>query len=138
MSSTYRDQSQYTTTFPYGKYRGWDLQTIPTDYLMYVLGEHDLRYGLREAVTEELRYREIERASNKNRARSHEKPYVNLPKNVDPDVVAEVVDAGKRALSLRHHPDLGGDVEAMQSVNIAADWLRDHLSEVFETAEARR
>lgn len=127
------NRSQYTTTFPYGKWKGRDLQAIPTDYLMFVLGEHDLRYGLREAVTEELRTRKV--AGSKNNANSQEKHYVNLPKHVNAVMVAELIHSGKRALSLRHHPDLGGNLMAMQEVNAASDWLHEVLDEVFAQAE---
>lgn len=41
-----------------------------------------------------------------------------------PEVVDEIVGAGLRTLARRHHPDVGGDVEHMQALNHAADWLR--------------
>ncbi len=36
-----------------------------------------------------------------------------------PDAPVEVVRAAYKALAIKHHPDLGGDVRAMQNINAA-------------------
>jgi hypothetical protein len=40
----------------------------------------------------------------------------------------EVITASYRALSRKHHPDLGGDTATMQRINAAYDQLKDRLS----------
>ena len=119
-----------STRIMFGRYKGTYVEDLPDDYLDW-LATIDLRYPLRGAVTEE-RWRRQEGQKHA----SHSKPVV--PTLVDPEWAFEVIDAGRRALSLRYHPDLtNGDLYAIQSVNIAADWLRDHLATVFETVGVR-
>lgn len=43
------------------------------------------------------------------------------------DWAAEIIKAGYRVLSRRHHPDIGGDTETMKQVNQAAEDLRKAL-----------
>lgn len=39
----------------------------------------------------------------------------------------EIIDAGRRRLAQKHHPDNGGDVEEMKAYNAVADWLETLL-----------
>ncbi len=121
-------------TMPFGKHQGRALHDIPIGYLQWVLRETSPEEWLDQAIRVEL-----DRRTHRHR---HEGPRyrysVQLPSHVDPAVTEEIVDAGKRALSLRNHPDMGGDLVAMQRINAAADWLRDHLAEIFMSAGVRR
>lgn len=46
----------------------------------------------------------------------------------DKDMANELINAGYRALSRKHHPDAGGSHEAMVKVNRALDALRKMVS----------
>jgi len=41
---------------------------------------------------------------------------------------AELVEAARRVLAKRHHPDAGGDEETMRAINAAADLLLKRIS----------
>lgn len=44
---------------------------------------------------------------------------------IEPGLVNEIVTAGVRALTVRNHPDLGGNHDKMVAINAAATWLKD-------------
>lgn len=46
---------------------------------------------------------------------------------INKEMAKQIIAAGRRALAAKHHPDKGGDVETMQDVNAAADWLETLL-----------
>jgi hypothetical protein len=94
-------------TMPFGKYRSCPLPDLPEDYLGW-LATLDLREPLRSAVAEDLARRRGE--------------------SPDPCIVEDLIAAGQRALARRHHPDVGGNHEAMLRVRVAADWLLSHAA----------
>lgn len=89
-------------TMPFGKYRGWRLADLPSDYVVWLLGL-ELREPLRSAVEAERRRRDRPRP--------------------DPRLVKDLISVGQRQLARRHHPDVGGSHEAMLAVRYAAEWL---------------
>lgn len=114
-------------TMPFGKHKGARLSAIPWDYLRW-LTTIDLSPWLREAVEAELEAREGRGRQERRRAYEPPPPGPADLGRVDPALGLELVDAGRRALALRHHPDRGGDVSVMARVNDAADRLRDWFS----------
>ena len=102
------------TSMPFGRYRGELLCDLPDDYLDWLLGLDDLREPLRTRVAAEAA----------RRARASERPIAGP---VDGDVAVAIVEAGRRALALRHHPDRGGDTRVMQAINSTADKLLGQL-----------
>ncbi len=90
----------------YGKYRGCDVRDVPTQYLQWLLKE--ARATL-EAVEAEL-----ERRSGPRLAQQAKHPWVE-----------RTISAGYRVLAKQHHPDMGGDQEAMRQLNAAVAMLRE-------------
>lgn len=109
--------STVSRRMPWGKFKGCHLDEIESSYLVWVLenAEH-LASDLRSAIKAELgsRFAPPVHAPSS----SWRKPCPN------PALAADVVAAGLRTLAKKHHPDVGGDVHAMQDLNAVADWLR--------------
>jgi hypothetical protein len=102
-------------TMPFGVHRGRPLAELPDDYFAWLL-TIELREPLRGAVGQE----------RARRARCARK----APQLPDPRVAEEIIGAGLRSLTRRHHPDAGGSHEAMLAVNAAAEWLRQTVRSV--------
>jgi hypothetical protein len=99
---------------PFGRFKGVDLVDISDDYLEWLHGLDNLRHPLHTAVDDEWAARH---AGTRTLALA--------PLAVDVRPVAEqLLTAGLRSLTQRHHPDRGGCTRAMQRVNAAAEWLR--------------
>lgn len=81
--------------FPFGKYKGWDIEDIPSTYLAYAIEEFSLFPSMHEAIKDELAQR------------------FSKPKQL-PGLSAKDV---YRHLSKKYHPDVGGSHEAMQAIN---------------------
>lgn len=101
-------------TMPFGRYRGWPLDELPDDYLGWLFSLDDLREPLRSAVDHEWH----------SRVDAPSTALATLPAEAVP-IADELVTAGYRALTRRHHPDAGGNHRTMVLVNTAATWLRD-------------
>ena len=106
-------------TMPWGKYRGWPIEDVPTGYLVWCLEESNIAEPHRTAIREELMDRldlEIPSAA----------PYtvLGLPPGELAPAFRDMLVAGYRALALKAHPDRGGDTETMQTVNRVRDWCR--------------
>jgi hypothetical protein len=52
---------------------------------------------------------------------------------VDRETALEIVEAGRRALARKHHPDTGGSNELMAKINSISDWLEEYLKSVLPT-----
>jgi len=101
------------STMPFGKYRGEAISDLPGDYLNW-LTSIDLREPLRSAVLAEA-----------TRRHAGDRPARTLARPCPaPDVAYELVGAGLRSLSMRHHPDVGGTHEEMTKVTAVVEWLR--------------
>jgi hypothetical protein len=92
------------TTLKFGKYKGEDIQNVPTEYLRFLVG------SAQETITEvqaELSRRElVEQAA--------------LP------WIRRVVEVGYRELAKKYHPDAaGGDHDDMAELNAAVERLRE-------------
>jgi hypothetical protein len=80
---------------PFGKYRGQLVDQIPVEYLEWVQRHIPLREPLRSAV-----YR-----------------MTSAPTISDDQISAEKVQTVYHRLARKYHPDLGGNVVAMQAIN---------------------
>lgn len=89
---------------PFGKFKGYEVEEIETQYLEWLQGHIPLRGQLRVAVSEEIEAR-------------HDLEIVCPSK----DRVKEVY----RVMAMKWHPDKGGTKEAMQAVNEFYERLRD-------------
>jgi hypothetical protein len=97
---------------PFGRHRGEPLEQVPFDYLTWVLrGCERLDPWLRKAIEAELEQRVGKPASG--------------TQLVD---VKSLIGQWYRELSLKYHPDRGGNHEAMKAINFA----RDRLFELLE------
>ena len=104
------------STMPFGKHRGEPISDLPSDYLFWLASLPDLRRPLKYAIEAEV-----------NR-RLHQAPVVEaLP--VDGDLAIALVEAGRRALALKLHPDRGGDTALMARVNDTADKLLSYYGQ---------
>ena len=103
--------------FPFGKYKGYDLQDIDDGYLWWVVDNcQKLNARLKHTILDELARRDEMGSRDRRRGKVPRVP-----------VLLNIVAAGRRALSLKHHPDCGGSVAVMQEINAAADYLETHL-----------
>jgi predicted transcriptional regulator len=109
-------------TMPFGKYKNWPLRNIPDDYLAWLHEKCDLRWRLRQAVADELERREMEQARMRSEARA-----ANAGPGVPVEQVKHSVRSCYREMSLRFHPDRGGTVEQMQTVNAFHERLLEVL-----------
>jgi hypothetical protein len=60
-------------------------------------------------------------------------PPGRIPAIVDRETALEIVEAGRRALARKHHPDTGGSNELMAKINSISDWLEEYLKSVLPT-----
>ncbi len=103
-------------TMPFGAHKGKPLSALPDDYLTWLATI--AKQPLLGAVREEIR-RRTGGSSGGTRT-------IRCPA---PDVALELVGAGLKRLAHKHHPDLGGEHDAMIQVTAAADWLRERIKE---------
>lgn len=93
------------TAMPFGKYKGCELERVPTSYLVFVAEQCD---NIDPALKCEVRQEIVERFSNPLPVPSVDRRYL--------------VDWCRRA-SLIAHPDCGGSVRMQQLVNELKDRL---------------
>ena len=95
---------------PFGKFKGVAIEDLDEDYLQWLDGLDDLREPLRTVVNEEMIRRDAANRLHVNRG-----------------LIPEIVEAGRRALSKRYHPDCGGSTEKMQALNNTCDWMKSRM-----------
>ena len=91
----------------FGKYKGYDLQQVPDDYLQWIAETQ--RKTLAEYEAEQTRRLNLQEARLSWAER--------------------MVQAGFRTLAMEHHPDRGGNNEAMRQVIAAQARLKEMLRE---------
>lgn len=92
------------TTLKFGKHKGQDIRTVPSEYLKFLVSSAQETIAECEA---ELGRREMIEAA--------ELPWLR-----------RVVEVGYRELARKCHPDVaGGDLEAMRKLNAAIEKLRE-------------
>jgi hypothetical protein len=113
----------------FGQYRGKRVEDVPVSYLLWTLRSvEDLDLEERPILQAEVLDREA-RANRRHQRRQYQAPPrtpaqdVPLPAGITPDVILNIISAGRQTLAKRFHPDTGGDLEQMKRVNVAADYL---------------
>lgn len=107
-------------TMPWGKFRGRCLTEIESSYLVWCLEKADsMTPSLRQAIRDEL-------GTRYGRPAASSAPPPALPRKACPNsaVAVDIISAGLRTLSKKHHPDVGGDTAVMQTLNAVSDWLK--------------
>ena len=100
---------------PFGRHRGRLLCELPSSYLHWVSGLHDLSELLRDGVAAEIRRRQD--------LAEGEAPMAPMLA-----AAHEIISTGYRHLALRLHPDRGGQVADMQALSRAVSWLRQMIA----------
>lgn len=117
---------------PFGVHKGRDLAELPDDYLAW-LASIELRAPLKGGVEVEQRRRERDASCDDSPV-----PWLKeIPAALVPAAL-DVVRAGLHELAKQHHPDRGGDLRTMQTINAAADALRALLGEGAADQKGRR
>ena len=98
----------------FGKFKNHEIADLPDAYLAWVLTQNWIREPVRSALERERYARHGVDAGG---------PAVFIAPQVAASAEA-IITAGYRALAKQHHPDRGGDVEAMARVNAAVGALR--------------
>ena len=91
--------------FRFGKHAGKSIEEVPEDYLVW------LRTDCQERLDAEL--------DRRNPLRAAATP-----------MVEKIIDAGYRALALKHHPDKGGDMRTFQELTAAHVQLKEAVKAV--------
>jgi hypothetical protein len=122
---------------PFGRHRGKPIDQLPDGYIDWLLGL-ELRPPLRDWVIEEATVREeleeeryqarvrAARAEGSVEGKSLRTPSASVPTDLE-RAVRDIVKRGYRACAVAYHPDHGGTVEKMQSINSAKEWLKNNL-----------
>ena len=77
----------------------------------------------RDFIEDELDRRINARGSEQRTNSNRFRPAANLPVSVSPEIIAQIVTAGRQQLAKRYHPDMGGDAAFMVQINATADYL---------------
>jgi hypothetical protein len=112
----------HAVKMPFGKYCGYYLSDIPSDYIRWLRTLDNMRGRLRAAVEEEWRTRQWNTKEAQNDYAGGELDAA------DRALLAELIRAGYRALAFKYHPDRGGDVRVMQQLNQLMERLRETLA----------
>lgn len=108
---------------PWGKFRDEALEDVPASYLCWCIeSAENLRPALRDAIETELGRRFCKRSHGSS---ARPGPTMMPPAT---GVVAELIEAGFRALAKKHHPDVGGTHQGMLQVGQARDYLMQRAS----------
>ncbi len=107
---------------PFGRHRGTPLDQLPEDYLTWLSTLGDLREPLRTAVKREVEDRRWSRRYQQQQEQRYAQDERGA-RDVDRGAALDLVRAGYR----QTHPDHGGDLERMKSINVAAQWLRNTI-----------
>jgi DnaJ-class molecular chaperone len=83
----------------FGKFKGSLVEDVPTSYLAYLLDQDFVDYDLKASCLDEINYRYSEFKMSK--------------KAVD----RSIIDQAYKRLVIKHHPDKGGNHNAMIAIN---------------------
>ena len=102
------------TSMPVGKFKGIPIEVLPDAYLHWLSGLEDLREPLRSAIYCEWR----KRFDDEDYSRA------DAFTSGEATLLRELIEAGFRMLSFKYHPDTGGTVASMQTLNALMGKLR--------------
>lgn len=124
---------------PFGKHKGTEVDQLPSDYLLWLVSNIDMREQLKEAVIEALEEVHsiivtpdmfFDTATGKQGSKpKFDNSYFNSfptylnPNNDMKELLKKIVDQGYKKVSLKLHPDHGGKKEDMQALTDVKDWL---------------
>jgi hypothetical protein len=115
-------------TMPFGKHKGLPFCDIPTSYLEWLLSGCDsIDSRLRRAVESELDDRTLYGDAHAPDARGETCLQLAVPSKYQP-LIAEIIQRGYRAASLKHHPDQGGSATEFRELHTAYEWLRERVA----------
>ncbi len=133
---------------PFGKHRGKRLQSIPTEYLVWLRDENDtLDAALRKEVEHELGRRDdVPPPANEpppppppekqKKAAAVKDEAAEAPvRNVSPlgQSLAGNIRMVYRSLAMKYHPDRGGSPDAMLALNELHDQVQELISRTFSS-----
>jgi len=102
----------------FGKFSGRLISDVPSAYLVYLV-EHGIKEPhwttIRQELAERLELLMVPGAPPEG---------VQPPEHLAP-AFRELITVGYKTLAKVAHPDHGGDVERMQTVNAIRDWCRE-------------
>jgi hypothetical protein len=101
---------------PFGRHRGCLITELPDGYLWWLCSIDLESSALHCAVHAEAARRRGDTAAGVRPPCPHGDP-------IDRAIAIEIIEAGRRAIVRRVHPDIGGSHEAMIAAMRAADWL---------------
>lgn len=90
---------------PFGNYKNWNISDVPHEYLTWL---HEKSVSDAKRIKEELDRRES-------------------MEDCKGTWMEQIVKAGYRALSLKHHPDVGGSNESMREINASFEKLKSKI-----------
>ena len=135
---------------PFGKWKGYWLDEVEVDYLLWALSNLDINPPLLERIIEVLENEHFivvtpdmlksgakggtkeGRPTGAHGTKKNENPpkfenlYIYTEENKK-IMVAELVSSGFKQLSKKYHPDTGGKKEEMQLLNEINAWLKKEL-----------
>jgi len=133
---------------PFGKHRGKRLQSIPTEYLVWLRDENDeLDAALRKEVLHELGRRDdVPPPANeppppppaekkKAKAAAKDEEEAAPVRNVSPlgQSLGGSIRMLYRSLAMKYHPDRGGSPDAMLALNELHDQVQELISRTFSS-----
>jgi hypothetical protein len=133
---------------PFGKYRGKRLQSIPTEYLVWLRDENEnLDAALRKEVLHELGRRDdvppaadeppppVEPKKAKAAAKAEKEEETVPVRNVSPmgQSLGGSIRMMYRSLAMKYHPDRGGSPDAMLALNELHDQVQELISRTFSS-----
>jgi len=121
----------HTRKMPFGAYKGVAMADLPDGYIEWLTSLGDLRDPLREWIRAERKRRFGEREdANEDDLDDADRDRAGPAFALRPEelpMLADLVEAGYRALALTWHPDMGGSTARMQRLNVLVDSLRRQL-----------
>lgn len=117
--------------FSFGKHASEPLYDVPLSYLRWAVKSMDtLSESDRVAIRTEI-YRQAERLDDQGYGEQYSpprRPAASVPTAVDARIGLELIQAGRRALSQKYHPDINPEsAEIMVRCNATADHLMKKL-----------
>jgi hypothetical protein len=102
----------------FGKYKGTEIEELPSEYINWLVSLDDLREPLRSAIDREIARRERSDIVS---------DILQMPKFIPSHelkpLIKEIIDAGFHQVAFRYHPDKGGATKKMQMLSMARAWL---------------
>jgi len=113
---------------PFGRHEGTEIAALPLVYLSWLATLSTLREPLKTAIHAELARRQAHATA----------PAATVAPCPDLGLAREVVSAGRRVVSKRCHPDLGGSHEAFVLLTRVGEWLEETIGAAALEKEGAR